>query len=221
MRQKDHFLPIEREDFRLDPRWCVCNDEADTTRCILMLAGRGQKQNGLPSLYWHYGLRNTLIIGVAGRSRAWYPQPKGAQDQWAAVRGLPYAVSQVEMAVSQINKKWGIRKNRIVLLGYSAGGVMAIQAAAHSREPYAGAVCQCGAILAPEDLPPCRHRTPILLTHSRDDEAFEWYERYEPMKTALIRQQYPFSIVESPFGGHSLNDIDIAMAKLFIGRCFR
>ena len=220
----NHFPNIQlppKEDFTLDPRWCVVNADADTTHCILMLAGRSQKQNLLPSIYWYHGLKEVLMVGIQTKAHAWYPLPKGPMDQWSAKKGIPDAIAQINIAIGEIKRRWNIPKSKIALLGFSAGGVMAVQTAAWSKEPFAGVLCQSGAILAPKELPKCKHPAmPVLLTHSQDDDVFEWGERYTPMKDALIKEGYCLSVVESPTGGHSLNDIDIAFGKMFVRRCF-
>lgn len=215
------FINSPVEDYSLDSKWCVVNENANATCCVLMLAGRTQPQNLLPSIYWYAGVRDILIIGIATKSRAWYPLPKGEYDQRAALCGIPDSVDKIESAVRQIGKVWKIPKHRIALLGFSAGGVMSIQVAAHSKEPYAGVICQSGAILSPYTLPKCRSETPFMLTHSKDDEVFEWEERYLPMRKALVEKEYHLTLVENPYGGHSLTNVDIAMSKIFMRRCFR
>ena len=185
-----------------------------------MLAGRSQPQNMLPSIYWHSGVRDIPIVGIQTHARAWYPAPQGSGDQRMALNGIPHSIRIIEAVVRTIQYNWNIEKNRIVLLGFSAGGVMAIQVAAYSQDPYAGVICQSGAILSPDSLPKCNcPTTQFLLTHSQDDCTFSWDERYTPMKKSLKYCGYNVSTVESPFGGHSLNYVDVAFAKLFARKC--
>lgn len=209
-------LAEAEETFELDPRWCVAEGK-NKSCCVLMIAGRSHPANLLPSIYWRNGFQDCLLVGIATKTLAWYPLPKGTTDQISAINGIPHSIDLIERAVDKIERKWKIPKERIVLLGFSAGGVMSIQVAAYSNQPYAGVVCQSGAILNPSILPYCAAaNTPILLTHSMDDEVFAWDERYIPMKKALQDRQYPSFFVESRFGGHALNPIDIVMSKIFI-----
>ena len=206
----------EEETFELDPHWCVAEGR-DKSSCVLMLAGRAQHANLLPSIYWHNGFQDCLLVGIATKNLAWYPMPRGAGDQMRAANGIPHAINLIESAVEKIHRKWKIPKSKIVLLGFSAGGVMSVQVAGYSDQPYAGVVGQSGAILQPTILPYRESAdTPVLLTHSKDDETFSWDERYLPMRAALKSKSYPLSCVESQFGGHSLNPIDISVAKIFI-----
>lgn len=210
----------EEDDYSLGDKWCVVENDA-ANACILMLAGRGQRQNTLPSIYWHRGLRDFRMVGLQTHAMAWYPMPKGAGDQRKAIRYIPHSIRTIEEAVTRIELSWHIPKEKIVLLGFSAGGVMALQVAAYSDRPYGGVVCQSGAILHTDSLPTCKHPTPILLTHSQDDDTFDWDERYSPMRSALLENHYPLTVIESPRGGHNLNDIDISLTKLFIRQCLR
>ena len=152
-------------------------------------------------------ITNAVFVGPTPVGYEWYPMPVSAMNQAAALGGLPRARSAVERIQKAVEKKFGIPKSKTVLTGFSAGGVMAIQAAAYSEEPYLAAVCHCGAILEPEDLPEANGRTtPILLTHNRDDMCFEWFERYIPMKSALLKKGYRTFVLEGKSGGHYVEE---------------
>lgn len=221
MKRKNNFRKhLSPRAFLVDPKWCVANRDMEHT-CVLMLAGRSHQNNLLPSIYWHDGLRQHMIIGVQTQCYAWYPLPKGEYDSRAAINGIPNAVHNVLKVVSKIEDTYNIPREKIVVLGFSAGGVMAIQVGAHSERPFAGIVCQSGAILDPFDLPESPHpEMPVLLTHSQDDDTFDWEERYIPMKEALIEKNYNLSASENPWGYHSITTLDIAITKLFLDRCF-
>lgn len=209
----------QEENYELDPQCCFSTGKTHPDKCVLMLGGRGQGPRVLPS-YYHSFLNQFTIVGAATVSRAWYPQPNGVKNQKRALDGMPHAISLIEAAVGCICQQFKTTKQNIILLGYSAGGVMAIQVAANSAEPYAGVVCQSGAILLPKKLPICSQPVPILLTHSRDDMTFEWDERYLPMKIALKKQKYPLVTVESSQGGHDITQLHHSSAVMFINRCF-
>lgn len=220
---KQHKMPYKHREYieyKLDSHWCVAAGK-NPDFCVLMLAGRAMKNNLLPSIYWHSNLQDFRLIGITTTELAWYPIPNGAKDQWSAINGIPHAIDLVEKAVENIKRRWDIPKSRIILMGFSAGGVMAIQVAAYSDEAYAGVVCHSGAILQPEVLPYCDVETPFLLTHSQDDETFEWNERYLPMKSTLKSRSYRISCVESPWGGHTILPVEIATSKIFIRQIFK
>lgn len=188
---------------------------------ILNLPGRGNDGGYLADIYAHCsGLERAVFAGLTPAGYAWYPMPRNPDDQAEAVAGLARARAAIEEAVDVLGQQYGIPKERTVLAGYSAGGVMAIETAVRSVEPFAAVLCHCGAILEPDKLPPARHPTPFVLFHNRDDNCFFWDERFEPMKAALVRQGYDTHTHERPSGGHVMTDHDIRQAGLFLSRLF-
>jgi predicted esterase len=143
--------------------------------------------------------------------------PNGANDQDDALIGQRYARKLINRVVRKIENGTGIPRERMILAGFSAGAVMAIQVAACSEKPFAGVICHSGAILNPDALPRCRCQdTDFLLTHCVDDVIFEWYERYLPMKNALKEKGYTVWTVEEWEGYHSITDRQLLRTKSFI-----
>jgi predicted esterase len=157
-------------------------------------------------------LSNTLIVGVTPYNFEWYPMPNGIGDQRRAVLGLKEAVETIDCILSEINRHFSVPAERTALVGFSAGAVMAIQAAAHLPHKFPVVVAHAGAILEPEMLPVCRNKTPIYLFHNQDDSTFDWVERFLPMKNALITQGYNIRTVEGPAGRHMISEDDLVLA---------
>jgi len=202
--------------------WHVLNAEKNPTECVLFLPGRDNSGSVMGKTYDSIGLDNTLLVSITPKKLEWYPLPNGINDQDAAVEGLSSAYETIESVVDKITETTDIRRNKIVLCGYSAGGVMGIQVAVHSKEPFAGVVVHCGAILEPSILPKCQcPDTPFLLTHYKDDPIFEWEERYLPMKKALIQQRYAVWVLENSIGGHLVDEPDLIRSRFFIQACFK
>lgn len=191
------------------------------TSCILALPGRGQYGGNLASAWVGHGLDKTLIIGITPRRLEWYPMPFSPMDQSNAVAGLEIARNAIEDFVNYIIQEYGIPKSKIALTGFSAGGVMSIYTAAHSEEAYAGVVCLAGAILEPQKLPEARFKdVPFILTHSQDDEVFEWGARYLPMKNALEEKGYNCILNEKSYGNHTVGTYDIGYSALMLADAF-
>ena len=187
-----------------------------------MLPGRDNSGSVMGKVYQSLGLENVLLISITPKKLEWYPLPNGVNDQEAALEGQASAYETIEDVVDKITMDYGIRRDKIVLCGYSAGGVMAISVAGYSKEPFAGVVVHCGAILDVSVLPKCQcPRTPFLLTHCKDDLIFEWVERYLPMKHSLIRQGYAVWTLENNFGGHLIDEPDLIRSSYFIQACFK
>lgn len=165
----------------------------------------------------HSNLKNTVFVGPTPVNYAWYPMPVDSNNQKAALSGLPKARKAIESVQEAVEKRFGIPKSKTSLVGFSAGGVMAIQAAAFTEEPYSSVVCHSGAILEPSNLPSCKHyNCPVLLTHNADDYCFDWFERYEPMKNILIKNGYPTYVLERKQGGHQVSRHDIEQSITFM-----
>lgn len=188
--------------------------------CVLALPGRGIPGQMMENFLGHSALNRSLQVVLEPENFQWYPAPNGANDQARAIGGLATAVNVIEAAVKKIEKGWGIKKDKIGIVGFSAGAVMAIQLLAHSSKPYAGILGLQGAILDPESLPKAKHKTPVMIQHNMDDECFSWGERYLPMKHALIRQDYNTKFVEGWAGGHNLSHEEVVLTRNFFGRIF-
>jgi predicted esterase len=195
----------------LEPRWCVFTSQLNPTSCILILPGRDQTGIELAHAWARPYLPETMIVTVTPVERQWYPQPYSSTDQANAVAGLAEARQIIEEVVDKIEKDYNIPRHRIALAGFSAGGVMGINVAAHSDKEFAAVVCHAGAILEPQALPLAKFpEMPIVLTHCKDDGVFDWDERFLPMVEALDREGYNYFTIESEYGGHSLNFDDIS-----------
>lgn len=190
----------------------------DINYCVITLPGRAGHGDTIADFYAHScGLEETVFVGLTPENYYWYPLPVSATNQEAAVAGLPHARFEIEKAISIVRDKYGIPKERTALVGFSAGGVMAIQVAAYSDEPYAAVVSHSGAILEPKDLPPCKHETTAyVLIQCKDDMCFAWDERYLPMKRALLENGYDTFSLEHPLGGHGMSEEDIRQAGKFM-----
>lgn len=182
----------------------VYYDNENPEYCILCLPGRGQEG----SLFARYYRRitqysNTLFVGPTPVGLQWYPMPFSSIDQDEAVAGLPKARQAVEAVLKAVVDRFHVPRSKTIITGFSAGGVMAIETATYSDEPFAAVICHNGAILETKDLPLCKHKEmPILLIHNKDDECFSWEERFVPMKTALLNNGYLTYTIENDHGGH-------------------
>jgi len=200
--------------------WHVLNEHRKPKSCVVFLPGRANSGALMGKVYYKAGLREQLLVSITPRDYAWYPMPNGANDQVAALAGQERARLTIEDVVTRVQNRYGFSRRNIVLCGYSAGGVMAIQVAAKSEEAFAGVVVHAGAILDTEALPPCTcPETIFLLTHCRDDLIFEWEERYVPMKNALLEQGYNVWTLERDEGGHMVDENDLMQSKRFIEGC--
>lgn len=188
--------------------------------CVLVLPGRGVSGNLMERFMLHVGLWRSFKFILEPRNLEWYPAPNGPEDQVAAAGGLEKARGVLENEIKRIERAFGFKKKEMVIIGFSAGSVMAIQMLAHSDEPYAGVLSLAGAILEPEKLPKSKHNTPICIQHNKDDDCFKWDERYLPMKQALTEKGYNAKFCEGEEGGHNITGEECDLTRAFVSGIF-
>lgn len=143
-----------------------------TPKCVLLLPGRGLSAEAMLHVSEDMGLHKHLQIALEPVRRLWYPMPNGPKDQDQALFGLRKANRVVLAAVERINKAWGVEQKDIAVLGFSAGGVVALDLATNTKAPFACCISMSGTILAPEKVRPAVNQTPIIVQHNRYDDVF-------------------------------------------------
>lgn len=191
-------------------QWSILEPPSKPKYCILGLAGRCTPSDPMMELCADLGMQDALAIGIRAANFAWYPQPISSFHQEGAVSGLEPARKRIEAVVERIKRAWGIKRENIVMLGFSAGAVMSIYTAMHSKRPFHAIVSLAGAVLEPEKIPQCKFpEMPIILQHNRDDRCFDWHERYLPMRDGLEKSGYKVLTLERDKGGHAISYRDM------------
>ena len=204
-----------------DADFYVFKGDKKSHSCVIVLAGRSGCGGRLA---WHYQqvtqLKHTTFIGVTPYSQSkhieWYPQPYSATEQRAAVAGLETARDYVETIILSTMNQFDLPRDKIALTGFSAGAVMSLYSTTHSNQDLAGVVVHAGASLESNKIPQCKNNTDILLTHGKKDYCFDWYERYVPMKNALLKKGYSTFVVEDPEAQHRVSHDDMIFSAKFL-----
>ena len=121
----------------------------------------------------------TLNNGL--RMRAWYDLSAGDITNRADVAGVRASQEQIEALIAR-EKTRGIAARRIVLAGFSQGGVIAIHAGVRHAERLAGIVALSTYVVSPEKLAAegsaANRDIPIFMAHGTYDEMIrlEWGE---------------------------------------------
>lgn len=196
----------------------IINNIADPIKgCVVLLPGRGLDAELMGNLFKAMELPNTIGVAIEPHRYAWYPAPNGIDDQEEAVAGVPVARSAIEKQIEIIHKGYEIPYDKIALVGFSAGAVMALQVAAHSQQPFAAVISLAGAILDSKSFPKANGlKTPILLQHNFDDSCFDWYERYLPMYHCLTKNNYQVDVMENWKGEHQLTRAQAIMCGEYL-----
>ena len=89
--------------------------------------------------------------------------------------GPDEAMPQLKELISILLEDHGLGYDRLALIGFSQGGMMALHTGLRMAEPVAGVVSFSGALLAPEKLEDEKTASPrVLLVHGKDDEVVPW-----------------------------------------------
>ena len=194
----------------------VREPEKENLGLVILLPGRGQPCLDMINRYDRASnLANMRLIAVEPIDE-WYPAPNGVGDQSEAIWGLKLTVPEFENFVTDLEREYEVDRANIVLAGFSAGAVLAIQVAANTDRPFGAVVVHNGAILDPESMLESKNNTPFLVFHNMNDDCFEWEERYLPMKEALESNNYDVDFIEGETGGHYIADEDVKFAGNWI-----
>jgi len=150
---------------------------------VIGLPGRGLPLSEMYRFMLHTGLDRSVVAVIEPRNLEWYPQPFGINDQEESVIGCKAAVKPIKERIKHLARIYKIPYNKIAVVGYSAGAVMALEIAQNCKKELAMFVSIAGTILDPKRIPPAKNNTPILMKHCQDDECFDWYERHEPARS--------------------------------------
>lgn len=172
--------------------------------CVICFPGLGIPGFMMLKFARHMQLRRTTMAAIEPYKLIWYPRPNGPKDQSRTIMGLPYAVRAAYESVEKVKKFTGFDNEQIVLLGFSAGSVIALQLAMQTEKPFAACVSLAGAIFEPNKVIKAKTNTPIILQHNKHDDCFDWFERYLPMRQALLTNGYNLKLLERPYGQHTM-----------------
>lgn len=189
----------------------ILNEGSD--RLVILLTGRYQSAENFLS---YYSGIDANLVAVQPVTQEWYPLPNGIDNQYDAMIGIKQNLPYLHKIVKKIISTLEIPKNKTSIVGFSAGGVMALELLSHNKLPFHSVVIHAGAILRLEKFPQAKNNTPVLLLHKKDDECFEWNERFVPMLNCLQNKGYNVSTVISDEGQHNISQEDIMIAINFM-----
>ena len=132
----------------------------------------------------------TINNGIA--MRAWYDIAAADLNSRADIAGVRQSQAQVEALIAR-EKARGIASSRIVLAGFSQGGVIALHTALRHQERLAGAIALSTYLVQADRLPDeaaaANRDLPIFMAHGTADPVvrFEWGDA---SRRALVTNGY-------------------------------
>jgi len=184
---------------------------------VIMIHGRGAGPENILELASALAQPDVTYLAPAAANNTWYPNSFMSD----IARNEPYlssALSVVKSLVSQVEAS-GIRRDRIVILGFSQGACLTTEFAIRNASPFGGFVAFSGGAIGPPgtkwDDTGRFDGTPIFFgcsnvdPHIPEPRVIESAELCERMGATVTRRIYPGM-------GHLVNDDEIAWARALL-----
>ena len=184
---------------------------------VIMIHGRGAGPENILELAPALGQPNATYLAPQAANNTWYPYSFMSD----IARNEPYlssALSVVKSLVSQVEAA-GIRRDRIVILGFSQGACLTTEFAIRNASRFGGFVAFSGGAIGPPgtrwDEAGRFDSTPIFFgcsnvdPHIPEPRVIESAELCERMGAKVTRRIYPGM-------GHLVNDDEIAWARALL-----
>lgn len=193
---------------------------------VIFLHGYGSNGADLIGLapYWRGVLPDTVFLspnapeacpGAPGGYQWWGLSSFDAQARAAgARRAAPVLDAFIEAELA----RYGLSDDRLALVGFSQGTMMALQVGLRRRRPPAGIVGYSGMLseAPPED----GAKPPILLIHGDADPMIP-IAAFHSARAALARGGYEVESRVSPGLGHSIDQAGLDLGGRFLARVLR
>lgn len=203
--------------------WNPPRQDVDERSLVVLLHGFGSSGSRLAPLRtdWWQRLPGTdfaapdapFVVG-GGRGRQWFDNPgREVADTTRLVTGARAAFDEVLRGILDMHEL-SDRLDRVALVGFSQGAVMALDAVASGRCPVAAVVAFSGRLASPWPLTPARN-TQVMLVHGDKDPTVG---PSESLSAARILQQLGVEVrVHLLAGlGHAISPAGLDVAGSFL-----
>ena len=198
------------------------------TSLVIFLHGYGSNGADLIGLvpYWRQALPGTAFIspnapelcpGAPGGYQWW---GLSSFDRTARAAGATRAAPIVDAFIDAELARHGLTEDRLALVGFSQGTMMALQVGPRRKHPLAGIAGYSG-MLADEDAleREVRSKPPILLVHGDADPMIQVAAFYTT-RDALKRLGFSVESHVSPGLGHSIDAAGLQLGEAFLRLVF-
>ncbi len=195
---------------------------------VIFLHGVGSNGSDLSSLadFWKTLLPDTLFLSPNAPFKF---DQSSVGYQWFSVTGVTSdnrsqriveARRSFDNVIHHLFSEHGInpKDDKVVLVGFSQGAIMSLDALVCPRYPVTGVVAFSGRLSSPKPYAK-GNRLPVLLIHGKKDPVIPWMESY---KAAEQLDKLGFKLEQSyePETVHTISSEGAMLAAQFIRRCF-
>ena len=183
---------------------------ADARAAAILLHGRGATAEDMLSLAEAIARPDIAYAAPQAPGRTWYPHSflaPIAQNEPALSRSLGIVHELVGQLIAE-----GLPAERIVLMGFSQGGCLALEYAARNTRRYGGVIGLSAGLIGPKgtprNYPGSLAGTPIFIGCSDVDDHIPLWRVHE---TAAVLQELGGNVIERiyPGMGHTVNDDEV------------
>lgn len=173
--------------------------------------------------YWRDALPDTAFVspnaplpcpGVA-YGYQWWPLSTLSLEERAA--GVRAASPILDAFIDQELARHGLTEDRLALVGFSQGTMLALAAAPRRERAIAGVLGYSGMLADETGLSQARSKPPVLLVHGDADEVLP-IAAFHHAKAALERQGFPLETHVSRGLGHSIDMPGLQLGGAFLKR---
>ena len=191
---------------------------------VFLLHGYGADKNDLIGLAPHlqHALPNTGFISPdavfaceAGFGRQWFGLD-AKLDKDSLLNGLNIAKPYLDDFIQTHMQRLGIRENKVALLGFSQGTMMALHCGLRWHTPFAGIVGFSGMLVGTDILADeITAKPPVLLVHGDQDEIIN-VEFLNIASEALVKNKVCTDTLLCPGLAHGIDNEGLLTATQFL-----
>ena len=194
-------------------------DDSDELPLVIMLHGRGADANDLADLAPYVGPRFRFVFPNAPKPfepMPGYPFGYTWFDGWPAERNsLLESRTLLLQFIDEIIAKYPTPKGKVILSGFSQGGLMSIDVGFRTSVELAGIVVMSGAVYE-EDLPPFRPDIPMLMVHGTEDDVIPALVAHRARR---VLEDHGVDVDYREFAmGHQVSDESMSAVAEFMAR---
>ena len=151
----------------------------------------------------------------AEEGRQWFEfDPEQGVDFYKHNQDVELSTHIIDELILAATKAFNLPLQRIILSGYSQGGVMTL--AEGTRHNLAGLLVFAGVLLTPHTIQSAHGNSPeIMFIHGRNDEVMP-LAALEYTKQILLEKDYKLQTVVCEGSGHSMNELSLEPAIQFV-----
>jgi phospholipase/carboxylesterase len=193
---------------------------------VVFLHGYGSNGDDLIGLaaHWRAALPHTVFAApnapqpCPGAPAGYQWWPLTSLEPQARAAGVRESAPALNAFIDDALERHGLSEDRLALVGFSQGTMVALHAGPRRDKPLAGIVGYSGMLADPDALAAeVRTKPPVLLVHGQDDAVLP-VAALHAADTALSSLGFDVSTHVSPRLGHSIDEDGLRLGAQFLSR---